>query len=275
MTALIRDKAKARRARQAAASRVYANDRRDARDNRRFTDNIAPSGEAARVADPSLTEPLFPSRVTTPGPGDRVLVSGVSNAKIGGTVLGGNLDGAPIYTLTLPERTTCPSTCGLWAVCYGNAMPHPKRWAPGRELEEAIRREVRELTREGKPILVRLHILGDFYSHGYVSLWRALLERHPSLHCFGFTAHPEGTSLGDKVAGVRDAFPGRFMIRHSGRTGRWGSFSVDFPTRQKRIGDAVVCPEQLHAIDQPERKTHCGSCMVCWQTDLPIAFIVH
>ena len=35
---------------------------------------------------------------------------------------------------------------------------------------------------------VRLHNLGDFYSVEYVELWRKLLERHPALHVWGYSA---------------------------------------------------------------------------------------
>jgi hypothetical protein len=36
--------------------------------------------------------------------------------------------------------------------------------------------------------LVRLHVLGDFYSVRYAELWHEALEAYPALHIFGYTA---------------------------------------------------------------------------------------
>lgn len=46
------------------------------------------------------------------------------------------------------------------------------------------------------------------------------------------------------------------------------------PTEKRRIGDAVVCPEQAEAMAGPTTR-HCGNCALCWQSDLPIAFVLH
>jgi hypothetical protein len=35
---------------------------------------------------------------------------------------------------------------------------------------------------------MRVHNLGDFYSVEHVELWRTLLERHPALRVWGYTA---------------------------------------------------------------------------------------
>lgn len=73
----------------------------------------------------------------------------------------------------------------------------------------------------------------------------------------------------------------RFAIRTSGRTGRWGSFTVPLMAEDRAmIGDAVVCPEQRDAMAGFPKLTHCGSCGLCWKSDpaglgRPIAFIEH
>lgn len=56
------------------------------------------------------------------------------------------------------------------------------------------------------------------------------------------------------LAELRTNVGGRFWMRHSGRGGEWGSFTIDWPTGRKMLGDAVVCPEQLSANAGPSDK---------------------
>lgn len=259
-----------------------------ARDRRRFNVAAPALGKANRIASPEAQEEgrtVFPDRVfLPPGPQiESVLKDGCNNAKIGGDVLLGRLEGAYIATLTLQERATCPRACKLWAECYGNSMQHARRWAAGPELEASLRIEVAEACEANDLVLIRLHILGDFYSREYVMLWAKLLDTHPGLHVFGFTAHLEGTEIGDAIATLRAVYPDRFMIRHSGRTGRWGSATLAVRPDPdidggwpKTIGDGIVCPEQR----DPYRHAgatgkHCGNCAACWSTDAPILFVLH
>lgn len=240
------------------------------RDRRRFKSSAVPTGAPARIAPAELVGTIFPSRVFDVGDA-RVLKDGASNAKIGGDVLVGRLRGARILTLTLEERATCPASCPLWRGCYGNAMQFARRWRHGPALEAALTREVAEACAGGR----RVHVLGDFYSTGYVGLWLRLLQRHPRLHVFGFTAWGPESEIGAQVAGIRRMHPQRFAVRHSGRCITWGSFTIDFPTERKEIGDAIVCPEQRAAMAGDASRRHCGSCGVCWSTDRPIVFVEH
>lgn len=178
----------------------------------------------------------------------------------------------PVYEISTTERTLIAE--GFLAHnCYGNGMPHPRRWKHGPELEAAIEAEVKALCATFPKVLVRLHVLGDFYSFDYLALWVGLLDDHPNLNLFGFTAWPPGTKIGDGIARARDALGQRFSIRHSGRTGKWGSFTVDGATERRRFGDAIVCPEQVEAERQTGR--HCGNCALCWHSSLPIVFREH
>jgi len=263
------DEARARRA-EASVARV--------RDRRRHKVTSVPgagsptvaSGEAAREG-----RTVFPRRVAVPGPRDRVLKDGANSSKIGGDVLVGRLRGARIYTLTLEERATCPRACALWSTCYGNGMPHADRWEWGAETKAAILRELAEHCARG-PVLLRLHVLGDFPAEEDVAWWRGRLQQFPDLSIFGFTAHAPRTPVGAAVAAVRDEFPGRFCVRHSGTCGRWGSFTVDFPTERKKIGDALVCPEQRDAMaGLAARGRHCGDCAACWESDVAVVFVEH
>lgn len=263
------DRAAIRKA-EAAAEKVEK-----VKDRRRFRTTPVPMGEPSVVADAGAQGTIFPTRVFQPVDVETVLKDGCNQSKIGGDVLVGWLEGARIYTLTLEERATCPTACRHWRSCYGNSMPHARRWAYGDALMAKIESEIADLCLRHERVLVRLHILGDFWSVEYVDFWGRLLERHSGLSVFGFTAHKQGTEIGDYIAAIRGMHPRRFWMRHSDMTGPWGSFTIDFPTSQKTIGDAIVCPEQAEAMSGDRRGRHCGNCGICWSSDRPIVFVTH
>lgn len=244
-------------------------------DRRRFKVVPVPFGEPSVLMDADATGPMFPGRVFTPDGSELVLKDGCNNSKIGGDVLVGWLKGAYIATLTLPERTTCPKSCRMWRGCYGNSMHYARRWSPGPELEAQLRQEIEIACEKNERVLIRLHVLGDFYSFDYLKLWAEMLDTHDNLHVFGFTAWLPDTQIGSGVARLRSVYPRRFMMRHSGMTGDWGSFTLPFPTKEKIIGDAIVCPEQLDGMNGSKEGRHCGNCGVCWSTDRAIAFVEH
>lgn len=261
------------RAAQIRVARLVAN-RAKLQDRRRFKTGMVADGSAL-VAAARLERTMFPDSVShfTDVSGEAILKDGSMNAKIGGDVLVGGLKGARIYTLTLEERATCPRSCKIWDGCYGNGMPFARRWVVTPLMIAALYTEVREVCAHDWNVLIRLHILGDFPSVEYVRHWGVMLHDFPKLHCFGFTAWQETTAIGAAVADLRDHYPDRFMIRHSGRTGTWGSFTIDWPTPRSRIGDALVCPEQRSSNGDAREGIHCGSCGACWASSDPIAFI--
>lgn len=244
-------------------------------DRRRFKHTPVPFGSPAITVDASMQGTRYPDRVFEPDGAELVLKDGCNNSKIGGDVLVGRLKGAYIATLTLEERATCPTSCGHWRTCYGNSMQYARRWKGGPALEAQIRHEVEDACAKNDHVLIRLHVLGDFYSFKYLCLWADLLDTHENLTVFGFTAWPLGTRIGDGIAKLRTVYPSRFMIRTSGASGAWGSFTVDFPTERKTIGDAIVCPEQRDAMNGAPKGIHCGNCAACWSTDRPIVFVEH
>ncbi|MEM8555707.1 MAG: hypothetical protein AAGF71_12890 [Pseudomonadota bacterium] len=266
------DKAQRNRARVVAADVAKV---RKNRDRRRFTLNNVPNGTSRILTSPEQEGTIFPNRCAVPNEDDQVLKDGRWNSKIGGDVLVGHLKGAVIYTLTLEERATCPRSCEHWRSCYGNNMSRSTRWTAGPELEAALVREVDTLCGRWQTVLIRLHVLGDFYSPEYVGLWHVLMERHANLWCFGFTAHAPNTQIGQLLAAMRLSHGQRWSVRHSGQSGAWGSFTVDFPTLKKRIGGGVVCPEQHDAMNGGPQSRHCGNCAVCWSCDDAIVFVEH
>lgn len=210
---------------------------------------------------------IYTSTVVDPV-GQRLLKSGHNQAKIGRNVLKGRWKGMPIYCLTLEERKTCPTDCQLWRSCYGNGMHQSVRFRHGPELEAGLHDEVAQLSRQHPDgFVVRLHILGDFYSVEYVRLWARLLEHHPELNIWGYTAR-----WGDPIAaeliklGYQDWE--RFSIRFSNAPIETCS-TVTIEHVAEKPADAVICPAQLGQTES------CATCGYCWDTDKRVAFIRH
>jgi len=245
------------------------------KDRRRHQINPVATGNAGPGIDPSATGTVFPNRIVDPHSVDRALKDGANNSKIGGDVLVGWLKGAKIFTLTLEERATCPKTCSHWSTCYGNKMQYSDRLIHGPELVNILEKEIKSHCAEFDKVLIRLHVLGDFYSTEYLQFWADQLDLHDNLFVFGFTACPDSTQIGRGITWLREAAPDRFMVRTSNTLGSWGSATINFPTDRKKIGDGIVCPEQLDAAVESVGKVHCGSCAVCWSCDKTIFFFEH
>jgi hypothetical protein len=209
---------------------------------------------------------IFSSRVFDPDEVKRVLKDGHQSRKIGKTVAKGPRRGWPIFTLTLEERATCPRTCEAWAFCYGNNMQAAERIVAGPGLEKGLWAELLALQfAHPGGFMVRLHVLGDFYSEDYVSFWTRALKAFPALHVFGFTARLPGTPIGDALWQVAANQWDRFAVRFSGMRGEVMASQLmpdDDPM-------AIPCPAQTEATDC------CATCGLCWHTDRSIAFAKH
>jgi hypothetical protein len=203
-----------------------------------------------------------------------------TNVKLGKKVTKGKLAGFPIYTLTLEELATCPRSCAHWADCYGNNMPFATRYAVGAEFENMLADELAALQkRHPKGFLVRLHILGDFYSVGYVAKWGKWLAQFPALHIYGYTANqPDAAdaqerAIGQAVLTLRNACGDRFAIRFSGNfnDATMTANSADDARAMAAVKakQAFICPVQT------DRVADCGSCTLCWASRKPVVFITH
>ncbi len=201
-----------------------------------------------------------------------MLVSGHSNIKIGRDVRKGKFRGYWIYTLSLEERKTCPSSCKHWQTCYGNNMPFAKRIDhTDPEFLPRLETEIARLCKTHKKgVLIRLHALGDFYSAEYVYFWRRMLERHTGLAIFGYTARLPGqfNFIGNAVRNMNLDFPDRSFIRFS--NGPFEKMStVSIKDETSKHDGAFICPEQ-------SGKTRCcATCGACWSTTKNVAFMEH
>jgi hypothetical protein len=226
--------------------------------------------------------PLFKDRVFSADDVQNIFISGHNNRKIDAVVTKGSWTGMPIYMLTLPERTTCPEVCHMYTSCYGNAMHMAKRVAPGKTLEARIAKDVGFLAdKHPKGFVIRLHVLGDFYSVEYVQLWRKMLEQYPALRVYGYSARGltgagvEDAHIYRELSNLKLTWGERFAIRWSRPV-----MSLPFPAAasvldhvpEKRPEGGVVCPAETEAT------ACCATCGLCWEPEAQnktIYFIKH
>jgi len=145
-----------------------------------------PALEYGVTIHPKTVKPLadYTSRLLKPASGNAKLGAG-SNV-----ITKGKWSGMAMYTLTLEERATCSRTCQQWARCFGNNMGFAHRISSDEPelLEMRLNDELEHLSRvHPRGFVVRLHVLGDFYSTDYVDFWADALRAYPALHVFGYT----------------------------------------------------------------------------------------
>jgi hypothetical protein len=211
----------------------------------------------------------FPRRVLPPTTG--LLVSGHNSIKLGRDVRKAKHRGYWIYSLSLEERATCPTSCTHWLNCYGNGMPLAKRidhtdpnFLPA--LEKQIAKLCGMKNRAG--LLIRLHALGDFFSVAYVKFWERMLRRHDNLAVFGYTARPPEIGIGWEIRYMNRLFGDRCMIRFS--DGGLPAMST------VSIGDETGCPPDAFICPEQTGKTRCcATCGACWSTRKNVAFMEH
>jgi hypothetical protein len=209
---------------------------------------------------------------------DRVLISGINNAKLGRLVTKGLWAGSPIYHLSLEERKTCPRSCPVWDACYGNGMPAAVRFRYNANLMRSLPKELAALNeRHPNGFVVRLHVLGDFPDLDYVKAWIDWSNRFRALQVEGYTAHARTSEIGQAICKMNLNRPKRWQIRNS--------VPMDAPCEPMQVSslwdgansvpdgiDGIVCPQELGKTQT------CGTCALCWSpamTDKRVFFLGH
>ena len=181
----------------------------------------------------------------------------------------GKFKGYVIFTLTLEERATCPRECYHWDNCYGNNMVFAHRIEHGPALEAKLREEVEELCNTYKGVIIRLHVLGDFYSVQYVAFWQSLLCKYDNLAVWGYTGNTRNSDIGLAIRAVRGGFGNRFAVRFSNDL--IYKFAANSTERAAPVkGRSFVCPEQTGDV------ANCANCALCWSADTrQVLFMTH
>ena len=197
-----------------------------------------------------------------------MLKSGGNNKKLGSKVKVKMWKNMPLFSLTLEERATCPATCEQWDNCYGNNMPFAHRYDHNHQdflpnLENQI---IQLNNKHAAGFVVRLHVLGDFYSKHYIKEWEKYLNKYSGLRAFGYTHHKLLSPLGQQIHQLNTKYPDRFRVRFSDDT------TVDFTAVTEKTDTGVkgiYCPEQQG------KTSSCATCGYCWASDKPVIFIEH
>lgn len=204
----------------------------------------------------------------------KLLKPATDNQKLGKghkVIQKGSLKGVPMYSLTLEERKTCPNTCLNWMQCYGNNMGFAHRIDhTDKDFLPNLEKEIAELNEKGK-FLVRLHVLGDFYSREYILFWHKMLMRYPYMYVFGYTALWDSLEA-SLIKNMRVFHKKRFMIRFSRPFSPSVPFSYEsniFAAKAEQSMDGIVCPQQTGKTQS------CLTCSLCWETDKTILFVEH
>lgn len=216
------------------------------------------------AAHPALKgSTIFLKQVKPPSSVKRLLQPASMNAKLGAGkthITKGKWKGMPMYQLTLEERKTCPKTCDQWRTCYGNNMPFANRIDhEDKDFYATLDAELATLsTKHAQGFVVRLHVLGDFYSVKYVDWWTKKLSEHTGLRVFGYTHRLPDSPIGRAIQRFNDA----------GAWIRWSDIG-DLPMAANVAGPGIVCPQQTG------RTASCLTCGLCWAIMKPIQFLRH
>jgi len=219
---------------------------------------------------------MYPESVRDPRDAPELLPSGRNQRKLGTRISKGPWAGFRIFSLTLEERATCPSSCHAYRNCMGNGMQFAARNAAGPALERLLSVELGRLQRTYPAgFAVRLHVLGDFYSVDYVAAWEHWLDEYPALHVFGYTARDTSDPIGAAVLRLAKQRWDRFAIRLSSPdpAPERAITLWEMPNfSELKSRGIIVCPAELGKTKGG------GSCALCWSPaarNKTIAFLAH
>jgi hypothetical protein len=196
-----------------------------------------------------------------------MLKSGGNNKKLGRRIKKTAWAGAPIFSLTLTERDTCPRSCHHWEDCYGNNMPFAARYsvADYSAFISRLEHEIETLIAKHGKIAIRLHVLGDFFSTDYVTFWDEMLCKFPGLLIWGYTARED--DIGKRIHRLNNSYPERCVIRWS--RNKDSISGIRYAADESFEGKSFTCPEQTGKTES------CGTCGACWQSTITVKFLSH
>ena len=216
-----------------------------------------------------LTTTRYPKSIKSPlDPRYKLLKPGTNNKKLGGIITAKKWTGKRMYSLTLTERDTCPTSCHHWDDCYGNNMPFAHRFATHGLMYE-LAEEIESLCNKyPQGIVIRLHVLGDFYFTEYVGFWSDMLDKYENLAIFGYTAR-QNDNIAMAILYLNDKHSERCVIRWS-RSRAYNGLSPDrFAAEEDFTGESFTCPEQTGIMPS------CAACGACWITNKTVRFLSH
>ena len=223
---------------------------------------------------PVKTTTIYPKSIKTPiSHKFKLLKPGSNNKKLGNIVTAKKWTGKRMFSLTLVERITCPESCHHWDDCYGNNMPFAHRFNTV-GLLHTLEDEVAALSKKyPEGIVIRLHVLGDFYSISYVAFWERILELYPNVCIYGYTARWY-EPIQKAIAAMNRKWSNRCVIRYSRNRAYIPNDDIlrdswKFAAEESYVGPTFTCPEQLGTLPD------CASCGACWIANKTVKFLSH
>ena len=201
------------------------------------------------------------------------IIKDSKNIKLGKKVIKGMYNNYKLKTVTLIERKTCPADCVHWDDCYGNNMPFAHRIDHKDQnlLQKRIYNEL--LNSTNQLLLIRLHVLGDFFNVKYVKFWSIMLNTFKNIALYGYTAN----NINSKIELSRDIAKEIIKLNYNKHSHIRFSNDLNNPFSANSYdivkpvkGKSILCPVQ-------ENKTaNCGTCGLCWnQKNQSIIFKTH
>ena len=210
---------------------------------------------------------IFQKSIRSPE-GNKVLKPGSNNKKLGFKVTSKRWKGKKLFSLSLVERETCPTSCHHWEDCYGNNMPFAHRFSTD-NLEDKLETEIGSLIEKYPAgIVIRLHVLGDFYSVNYITSLEDMLFKFPKLCLFGYTANQLDTKIGNAIRILNLRFAERCVIRYSWSKDSNGIGEL-YAAEESFEGNSFDCPEQTG------KAKSCAACGLCWTSTKTVRFTSH
>ena len=146
-------------------------------------------------------------------------------------------------------------------------MPFAHRFTT-KNIDLILEREIESLIeKHPEGIVIRLHVLGDFFDLEYVNFWEEMLLKHPKLCLFGYTAREHDEYIGKALMLLNTRFSDRCVIRSS-RNNESNSY-WSYAAEESFEGDSFVCPEQTGKLK------NCASCGLCWSVPKTVRFLSH
>ena len=220
------------------------------------------------------TSTIYRKSIKSPlDPRYKLLKPGINNKKLGNIVTAKKWTGKRMFSLTLIERDTCPESCHHWDDCYGNNMPFAHRFNTIGLMHE-LEDEIDALSKKyPEGIVIRLHVLGDFYSVSYVAFWERILELYPNVCIFGYTARWY-EPIQEAIAAMNRKWSSRCVIRYSRNRAYIPNDDIlrdswKFAAEESYVGPTFTCPEQLGTLPD------CASCGACWIANKTVKFLSH
>jgi len=116
-------------------------------------------------------------------------------------------------------------------------------------------------------VVIRLHVLGDFYSMDYVQFWMRMLTMHPKLSIFGYTGVPVDGNIATSIQLMNSIYTSQCFIRFSRNN--------EFDDEGSYAAEESFEGKSFDCLEQTKKAKNCAACGLCWMTAKTVRFVTH